>query len=89
MHQILHNQGIEYANEFAHVFAHILAFAHVHKEWVTILQVKNEFGEPFSSVLEQVLSSGGRQAVEEIWRSDLSCIVCNRGGDTCEKYYAV
>ena len=56
---------------------------------MTILQVKNEFGEPFSLVLEQVLSSGGRQAVEEIWRSDLSCIVCNRGGDNCEKYYAV
>ena len=52
-------------------------------------EVKYEFGKPFSSVLEQVLSSGGRQAVEEIWRSDLSCIVCNRGGDTCEKYYAV
>jgi len=27
------------------------------------LQVKNEFGKPFSSVLEQVLSSRGRQAV--------------------------
>ena len=74
---------------FLTYLAHILAFSHVHKEWVTILQVKNEFGEPFSSVLEQVLSSGGRQAVEEIWRSDMSCIVCNRGGDTCEKYYAV
>ena len=60
VHQILHNQGIEYANEFSHVFAHILAYSHVHKERVTILQVKNEFGEAFSSVLEQVLSSGGR-----------------------------
>ena len=29
VHQILHNQGIEYANEFAHVFAHIIACAHV------------------------------------------------------------
>ena len=52
-------------------------------------EVKYEFGKSFSSVLEQVLSWRGRQAVEEIWRSDLSCIVCNRGGDTCEKYYAV
>ena len=67
----------------------IIAVAHVQQVWVTILQCKIEFGKLFSSVLEQVLSSGGRQAVEEIWRSDLSCIVCNRGGDTCEKYYAM
>ena len=68
VHQILQNQGIEYANEFSHVFAHILAYAHVQKAQVTILQVKNEFGVPFSSVLDQVLSSWGRKAVEEIWR---------------------
>ena len=67
----------------------IVAFAHVQQSVSDYFEVKYEFGKPFSSVLEQVLSSGGRQAVEEIWRSDLSCIVCNRGGDTCEKYYAV
>ena len=60
VHQILHNQGIEYANEFAHVFAHIVACAHV------IFPSKYEVALELSSVLEQVLSSGGRQAVKEI-----------------------
>ena len=78
VHQILHNQGIEYANEFAHVFAQFVASAHVLHIVSDSLEVKYEFGKPFSSVLEQVLSSGGRQAAGEIWRSNLSCIVCNR-----------
>ena len=47
----------------------------------------------FASFIHQYslagLRSRGRQAVEEIWRSDLSCIMCNRGGDTCGKYYVV
>ena len=60
VHQILHNQGIEYANEFAHVFAHIVACAHV------ILPSKYVVSLELSSVLEQVLSSGGRQAAKEI-----------------------
>ena len=60
VHQILHNQGIEYANEFAHVFAHIEACAHV------ILPSKYVVALELSSVLEQVLSSGGRQAAKEI-----------------------
>ena len=67
----------------------IIASAHVFPSVSDSLEVKYEFGKPFSFILEQVLSSGGRQAVEEIWRSDLSCIVCNKGGDTCEKYYAL
>jgi hypothetical protein len=56
VHQILHNQGIEYANEFAH----IVACAHV------ILPSKYVVALELSSVLEQVLSSGGRQAAKEI-----------------------
>ena len=64
VHQILHNQGIEYANEFAHVFAHIVACAHV------ILPSKYEFSLELSFILMQVLSSGGRQEAEEIWASD-------------------
>ena len=60
VHQILHNQGIEYANEFAHVFAHIVACAHV------IYPRKDVAALELSSVLEQVLSSGGRQAAKEI-----------------------
>ena len=67
----------------------IIAFAHVIPSVSDSFEVNTSLVQPFSSILEQVLSSGGRQAVEEIWRSDLSCIVCNRGGDTCEKYYAV
>ena len=70
-------------------FPSIVAFAHVQKSVSDYFEVKYEFGKPFSSILEQVLSSGRRQAVEEIWRSDLSYIVCNRGGDICEKCYAV
>ena len=60
VHQILHNQGIEYANEFAHVFSHIVACDHV------IFPSKYEFVLELSLVLEQVLSSGGRQAAKEI-----------------------
>ena len=60
VHQILHNQGIEYANEFAHVFSHIVAYAHV------IFPSKYVVALELSSVLEQVLSSGGRQAAKEI-----------------------
>ena len=56
----------------------IVACAHVQHSVSDSLQVKYEFGKPFSSILEQVLSSGGRQAAGEIWRSNLSCIVCNR-----------
>ncbi len=64
VHQILHNQRIEYANEFAHVFSQFVAFAHVLHIVSDSLEVKYEFGRPFSFILEQVLSSGGRQAVE-------------------------
>ena len=53
------------------------------------IQVKYEFGSFIHQYSLAGLRSGGKQAVEEIWRSDLSCIVCNSGGDTCEKYYAV
>ena len=60
VHQILHNQGIEYANEFAHVFSHIVACANV------ILPRKYVVALELSSVLEQVLSSGGMQAAKEI-----------------------
>ena len=42
----------------------IVACAHVQHSVSDSLQVKYEFGKPFSSVLEQVLSSGGRQVVE-------------------------
>ena len=67
----------------------IIASTHVIPSVSDSFEVNTILVQPFSSIFEQVLSSGGRQAVEEIWRSDLSCIVCNRGGDTCEKYYAV
>ena len=50
---------------------------------------KYEFASSIHQYSHAGLRSRGRQAVEEIWRSDLSCIVCNRGGDTCEKDYAV
>ena len=55
----------------------IVACAHVQHSVSDYLQVKYEFGKPFSSILEQVLSCGGRQVAGEIWRSDLSCIVCS------------
>jgi len=42
----------------------IVAYAHVQHSVSGYLQVKYEFGKPFSSILEQVLSCGGRQAVE-------------------------
>jgi len=42
----------------------IVACAHVQQSVSDYLQVKYEFGKPFSSVLEQVLSWRGRQAVE-------------------------
>lgn len=64
VHQILHNQGIEYANEFAHVFSQFVASAHVLHLVSDSLEVKYEFGRQFSFILEQVLSSGGRQVVE-------------------------
>ena len=47
-------------------FPSIVAFAHVQQSASDYFEVKNEFGKPFSSVLEQVLSSGGRQTVAEI-----------------------
>ena len=40
----------------------IVACAHVQHSVSEYLQVKYEFGKPFSLVLEQVLSCGGRQA---------------------------
>jgi len=42
----------------------IVACAHVQHSVSDSLQVKYEFGKPFSSILEHVLSCGGRQAVE-------------------------
>ena len=42
----------------------IVACAHVLHSVSDSLQVKYEFGKPFSSILEQVLSCGGKQAVE-------------------------
>jgi len=42
----------------------IVACAHIQHSVSDSLQVKYEFGKPFSSVLEQVMSCGGRQAVE-------------------------
>ena len=64
LHQIFHNQGIEHANDFSHVFAQFVASGHVLHIVSDSLEVKYEFGRPFSFILEQVLSSGGRQAVE-------------------------
>jgi len=48
---------------FLTYFPSIVACAHVQHSVSDYLQVKYEFGKPFSSVLEQVLSSGGRKAV--------------------------
>ena len=42
----------------------IVAFSHVQKSVSDYFEVKYEFGKLLSSVLEQVLSSGGKQAVE-------------------------
>ena len=64
VHQILHNQGIEYANEFAHVFAQFVASSHVLHIVSDSLEVKYEFGIPFSSILEKVLSSGRKARSE-------------------------
>jgi len=41
----------------------IVACAHVQHSVSDYLQVKYKFGKPLSSVLEQVLSCGGKQAV--------------------------
>ena len=54
-----------------------IACAHVISSVSDSLEVKYEFGKPFSFILEQGLSCGGRQAVGKIWRSYLSCIVCS------------
>ena len=42
----------------------IVACAHVQHSVSDSLQVKYEFGKPFSSVIERVLSWRGRKAVE-------------------------
>ena len=47
LHDDLHNQGIEYANEFAHVFSHIVACAHV------IFPSKYEFAWAIITILMQ------------------------------------
>jgi len=41
-----------------------VACAHIQHSVSDSLQVKNEFDKPFSLVLEQVLSYGGRQEVK-------------------------
>ena len=64
VHQILHNQGIEYANEFSHVFAQFVAYAHVLHIVSDSFELKYEFVRPFSFILDQILSSVCRQAVE-------------------------
>ena len=55
----------------------IIASDHVFPSVSDSLEVKYEFGKPFSFILERVLSCGGWQAAGEIWRSDLSCILCS------------
>ena len=42
----------------------IVACAHVQHSVSDSLQVKYEFGKPFSLIPKQVLSCGGKQAVE-------------------------
>jgi len=42
----------------------IVVCSHVQHSVSDSLHVKYEFGKPLSSILEQVLSCGGRQAVE-------------------------
>ena len=55
-----------------------IAYAHMISSVSDSQQVNTSLVKSFSFILEQVLCSGGRKAVEDIWRSDLSCIVCNR-----------
>jgi len=55
----------------------IIASTHVFPSVSDSLEVNFEFGKPFSFILLQVLCSGSRQVAGEIWRSNLSCIVCN------------
>ena len=62
VHDVLHNQrGL--SMPMMRLISRIVACAHVQHSVSDYLQVKYEFGKPFSSVLEQVLSCGGRQAV--------------------------
>ena len=62
VHDDLHNQrGL--SMPMMGPISRIVACAHVQHSVSDYLQVKYEFGKPFSSVLEQVLSCGGRQAV--------------------------
>ena len=62
VHDVLHNQrGLSMPMNWP--ISRIVAYAHVQHSVSDYLQVKYEFGKPFSLVLEQVLSCGGRQAV--------------------------
>ena len=73
--------GLSYANDLYVVWANTkwnIASAHVIYSVGDFLQGKNEFGSAILIHSQQVLCNGGKQAAEEIWRSDLSCIVCNR-----------